>query len=352
MPRDGALFCHFGKQGCDPKKSRRRCLNMMLLSAKVSPLVAPLEVHNKMRWWQARSRIRLSNHRSHGWYLQQRHDRRTGAGMREQAPHELAAFERPPDAYIKPFETLLPIMARFPRIDEDEVDQQSEDDGSYLQPRAGVAIPGTLPYSPSRNGVTYTHARLPRLDSTARELWTALHSFRPLTTDYAGDFSPRRKQKAPHPVANNASITECPFAATRSPASHSALDLVRRVFNWSAIQLPADSSGTFYGVVFRSKRAAGSESTNLYSADRAAHEEAVAAGGLLMYFYGAPDAVTGTNLATCIWTSRADAIAASALPLHALAVAHARKAYESFELSRYRVVKREGETGVSVEAWE
>lgn len=124
---------------------------------------------------------------------------------------------------------------------------------------------------------------------------------------------------------------------------------MRRAFNWSSIILPEHISGSFYGVVFRSKRAPGSESTNLYTADRLAHEEAVSSGGLLMYFYGSPDPITGSNLATCVWTSRAEALAASALPLHAKAVVHARKAYASFELSRYRLTKLEGETTLRVE---
>lgn len=261
------------------------------------------------------------------------------------APHKLAnvAFERPPEAQVKPFEALLPIMSRLPATPgETESEEQVNSSQGYIVPQPELTVSGTLPYSPSHNGVTYTVARLPQVDAAAIDLWTALHGFRPLTTDYAGDFQGPTRARAQN---------QCPFASSTPRVTQSALDLVRRVFNWSAIRLPAETSASFYGVVFRSKRANGSESTNLYTADRLAHEEAVAAGGLLMYFYGAPDAVTGSNLATCIWTSREAAIAASALPLHAKATAHARKAYESFELSRYRVVKIAGETGLRIEAW-
>jgi len=71
-----------------------------------------------------------------------------------------------------------------------------------------------------------------------------------------------------------------------------------------------------------------------------------------MYWYGVPDSVTGANLATCIWTSQEHAKSASALPLHRQAVRHAVDAYESFDLSRYAVVKREGEDGLGIEPWQ
>jgi hypothetical protein len=70
-----------------------------------------------------------------------------------------------------------------------------------------------------------------------------------------------------------------------------------------------------------------------------------------MYWYGSPSEKTGHNLATCIWTSRPDAIQASSLPLHARAAVHARKAYESFELSRYAIRKVQGETKLRLEEW-
>jgi len=70
-----------------------------------------------------------------------------------------------------------------------------------------------------------------------------------------------------------------------------------------------------------------------------------------MYWYGVPDSVTGANLATCIWTTQEHARMASKLPLHREAVRHAADAYESFDLSRYAVVKRVGKEGVRIEPW-
>lgn len=70
-----------------------------------------------------------------------------------------------------------------------------------------------------------------------------------------------------------------------------------------------------------------------------------------MYIYGEPDKETGENVASCIWTSRADAIKASRLPLHAKAAKHAQAAYEKFDLARYKVVKVAGETGLRIEEW-
>ena len=68
----------------------------------------------------------------------------------------------------------------------------------------------------------------------------------------------------------------------------------------SAQTLPEELEGEWYCVVFRSRRNPSSSSISLYEADRAAHQEAVSAGGLVMYWYGAPDE-TGLNMATCIW---------------------------------------------------
>jgi hypothetical protein len=142
----------------------------------------------------------------------------------------------------------------------------------------------------------------------------------------------------------------CPFAGAAARANKTA-EIVRNTFNWDELRLPTHTAGVFYGVVFRSQRRPGSESTDLYIADRQAHEEAVRSGGLLMYWYGVPDSVTGANLATCIWTSQEHARRASALPLHRWAVKYAVDAYQDFELSRYAVVKRDGEEGVRIEPW-
>ena len=66
--------------------------------------------------------------------------------------------------------------------------------------------------------------------------------------------------------------------------------------------------------------------------------------------YGTPD-TQGSNLATCVWTSREAARAASSLPLHAKAAAKSRKAYATFELGRYKLSKHAGETRLRIDEW-
>lgn len=70
-----------------------------------------------------------------------------------------------------------------------------------------------------------------------------------------------------------------------------------------------------------------------------------------MYWYGAPHPTNGANLATCIWTSRTAAIAASKLPLHKKAAAYSAPSYERYDLVRYKVVKRSSETRLRIEPW-
>ena len=255
-------------------------------------------------------------------------------------------FEWPPKAFAKRFEALLPIMARLPTTDREKNDHDTSTE-TYLRPGPNEHIIGTLSYDAANEGLTYTLSRLPKIDEASRDMWVALHSLRPLSNNYSGDTGNPPGHDRPTNV-----VRKCPFSTSKSRSESTALTLVRNLFNWTSLRLPAETSGIFYGVVFRSKRAPGSESTNLYQADKLAHEEAVTSGGLLMYFYGSPDPDTGVNLATCVWSSRDDARIASRLPMHRLAVEHARKAYAWFELERYAVVKRQGEEGVVIEAWD
>ncbi|KIY46203.1 hypothetical protein FISHEDRAFT_10678, partial [Fistulina hepatica ATCC 64428] len=166
-----------------------------------------------------------------------------------------------------------------------------------------------------------TTERLPDIDSVSRALRKALHHFRPITSAYA------------------------------SVAYSDA-------FNWGELDLwPADDDdGTpswihaeynWYCVAFRSIRRKGSDSERLYEADREAHEEAVRNGGLLLYWYGVPDE-TGLNLGTCIWQSRAQALAALSQPLHAQAARLARDSYEIYQLERYILKKEAGSTRVHI----
>lgn len=273
---------------------------------------------------------------------------------------ELQGEQRGED--VEALQKLAPIMARLPGSYDDAAAAQLErhlratsDASRYLTPQD--AAPGTLAAASVAPETQYTHARLPTLTPASHELWQALHHLRPLTSSYAGNFGIQTipstavpAAAAPHPIDASSDITDCPAFAAPSEAQGS-LDLVRGVLGWQHLRLPPSVEGTWYGVIFRSRRRVGSDGSGLYAADRLAHEEAVGAGGLMMYWYGAPDEL-GSNLATCVWTSRRAAREASSLPLHAKAAAHSRDAYESFQLSRYALVKKEGETGVHIEEWD
>ncbi|GAA5916128.1 hypothetical protein JCM8208_002216 [Rhodotorula glutinis] len=186
--------------------------------------------------------------------------------------------------------------------------------------------------------VAYTASHLPTLDLVSHALHHALHAFRPVTPRYA-----------------------------TSPYADS--------FNWADLRLEDDSSGRvkreareWYIVAFRSRRNDGlpeDRARKLYEADRAAHEEAVTRGGLILYWYGnpvpAPSASTtshgfdpddvGRNLATCIWQSRADAIAAMRGEHHKEAARLASTTYEYYTLERYIVRKEPGELTVRIHPW-
>ena len=267
-------------------------------------------------------------------------------------------FEEVPRAAMLPIMSRLPLQAgeRDDKIAEEPTRAgnldylTSSDNAGGVHPDDEVASTALLKYS---------RARLPVLDDESYHLWKSLHSLRSLSDEYDEGYEvvSRKAKKdtlaAPHPISQGMDEAQCPaFANSTSLSAKNALTLVKKLFNWDELpDLPEDVEYTWYGVVFRSKRREGSESVNLYEDDRRSHEEAVNSGGLLMYWYGKPSAKTGHNLATCIWTSRQEAIQASSLPLHARAAVHARKAYESFELSRYAIRKVQGETRLRLEEW-
>src|SRR4051812_15793901 len=68
-------------------------------------------------------------------------------------------------------------------------------------------------------------------------------------------------------------------------ADHPVLPLTS-AFNWRAVagHLEAALEGEWYIVVFRSVRRHDADRTLLYAADAQAHAEALASGGLLLYF--------------------------------------------------------------------
>jgi len=188
---------------------------------------------------------------------------------------------------------LPPLISSLPQYVEDE---------SELKP------------SPNDRPPLTTETRLPDIDPVSLSLHKALHHFRPYNDQYASR----------------------PYG---------------EAFNWSDLHLPADEERDWYCVAFRSKRKTGSDGTPLYDADKKAHEEAVQNGGLLMYWYGVPDPVTGLNLATCVWQSRRHAIAANSRPHHIRAMKLAKDSYEIYTLERYVLRKSTGQTNVSVEAY-
>jgi hypothetical protein len=67
-----------------------------------------------------------------------------------------------------------------------------------------------------------------------------------------------------------------------------------------------------------------------------------------MYWYGIPDPETGINLATCIWQSRAHALAAHSGPHHAQAMRLAASSYERYELERWTLSKTAGSRRLEV----
>ncbi|KAG8936790.1 hypothetical protein FRC03_007600 [Tulasnella sp. 419] len=159
--------------------------------------------------------------------------------------------------------------------------------------------------------ILHTQTRLPDIDPASLSLHKALHNFRP-----HGGYARVKYEEA---------------------------------FNWDELVLPEEEEREWYVVAFRSRRKPGSDGSPLYEADRLAHEEAVENGGLIMYWYGVPDPTTGLNLATCIWQSRAHAVAANRRPHHIRAVKLAAASYEIYNLERYVLRKQKGEKGVNVE---
>ncbi|SCZ89639.1 BZ3500_MvSof-1268-A1-R1_Chr9g10511 [Microbotryum saponariae] len=186
----------------------------------------------------------------------------------------------------------------------------------YLPPLLSLLPPATEENAlrdVTNTRVGYTRSHLPSIDEASIALHHALHAFQPKTDDYAYE---------PYDEA----------------------------FNFDEIKLPVHLEREWYIVAFRSTRAKDSPSRDLYEADRKAHEEAVTAGGLLAYWFGVPNS-RGSNLATCIWMSRAHAVRAIAGPKHVEAMRLAEAMYANYDLERYVLRKAKGEVGVTIEPW-
>ncbi|KAG6862261.1 hypothetical protein C0995_002192 [Termitomyces sp. Mi166 len=183
----------------------------------------------------------------------------------------------------------------------------------YLPPLLS-SLPEQYPSEPipTDHPPVVTATRLPNIDPASLSLHKALHHFKPVDADYAGKH-------------------------------------YGEAFNWSQLVLPEDEEREWYCVIFRSKRKSGSDGGALYDADKVAHEEAIRNGGLILYWYGIPDPITGMNLATCIWQSRRHAVAATSRPHHIKAMKLAVQSYEVHFLERHILRKVKGSTGLKIE---
>ncbi|PHH80928.1 hypothetical protein CDD82_1432 [Ophiocordyceps australis] len=127
-------------------------------------------------------------------------------------------------------------------------------------------------------------------------------------------------------------------------------------FNWPQVfqeaKRIAKQSGkgfkktSFYIVAFRSQIKPSTEYSHLGQLDKAAHAEAVASGGFLKYWFGAPDAHL-QNLATCVWRSRQDALKGGRGPAHRIAAGSTRALYAYWKIDQHCLT-----VGDDVESWE
>ncbi|KAH0377486.1 hypothetical protein KCU92_g9207, partial [Aureobasidium melanogenum] len=102
----------------------------------------------------------------------------------------------------------------------------------------------------------------------------------------------------------------------------------------------------FYVVSFRSKLSPDADPEKLFQLDAHSHQEAMASGGLLKYWYGVKDQ-DRRNLATCFWESRQHARDGGRGPWHAKARAAAAVWYESIVFKTYVLT-----IGDDVENWD
>ncbi len=130
------------------------------------------------------------------------------------------------------------------------------------------------------------------------------------------------------------------FAAL-APISEAYASLpVAEAFDWSRVGRRL-GSGEWYLVAFRSIRRTDADEVRLAEFDDRAHHEAQSSPGFVHYFKG-PAAADGSCLSFCLWTSRAEARAASGRPDHVKAVSVIGEMYERYTLEFLRVTGRAG----------
>ncbi|CEJ58983.1 hypothetical protein PMG11_07621 [Penicillium brasilianum] len=107
---------------------------------------------------------------------------------------------------------------------------------------------------------------------------------------------------------------------------------------------------SFYVVSFRSRLKPGVDQDHLHALDAYSHQEAIASGGLLKYWFGTKNEKE-QNLATCIWRTREDARLGGRGPWHAKARAAARELYESIVFSTMELVIEDGVKSWHIGEW-
>ncbi|KAJ5562018.1 hypothetical protein N7535_003519 [Penicillium sp. DV-2018c] len=110
------------------------------------------------------------------------------------------------------------------------------------------------------------------------------------------------------------------------------------------------TSQSYYVVIFRSTLKPDIDSDRLYELDAHSHQEAIASGGLLKYWFGAKND-KHQNLATCIWRTRNDARLGGRGPWHAKARAAAAVMYQQIVFTTYRLDIQDGVQDWKLSAW-
>jgi hypothetical protein len=130
------------------------------------------------------------------------------------------------------------------------------------------------------------------------------------------------------------------FAAL-APVSEAYAHLpVAEAFDWSRVGRQL-GTGEWYLVAFRSIRRLDANEVRLAEFDERAHQEAQSSPGFVHYFKG-PAEADRSCLSFCLWTSRAEARAASGRPAHIEAISVINEMYERYTLEFLRVTGRKG----------
>ncbi|KAH0362608.1 hypothetical protein KCU65_g7955, partial [Aureobasidium melanogenum] len=141
------------------------------------------------------------------------------------------------------------------------------------------------------------------------------------------------------PVREDYATAECTTAFNFGEVMETLRYLARdEGFTWKKTE--------FYVVSFRSQLSPDADPERLFQLDAYSHQEAMASGGLLKYWYGVKNR-DRRNLATCFWESRQHARDGGRGPWHAKARAAATVWYESIVFKTYILT-----IGDDVEDWD